>query len=136
MITIDLLVSLTICVVEQEQPKIERMGFIWLYAGYAKMTKIYEGSRTIDGITVSVDGKPLDERYNVHRFTKMGFEWAFEGKEPQQLALAVLVDHLRDGQKALGLSKAFMCTIIANLDNDWLMTSEDVERAITEIRPN
>ena len=37
--------------------------------------KLYEGRRTIDGLVVTVDGRRLDERYDVKRFTKFGFEW-------------------------------------------------------------
>ena len=32
--------------------------------------KRYEGKRTIDGLVVTVDGKQLDEHYEVKRFTK------------------------------------------------------------------
>ena len=55
--------------------------------------KTYEGKRTIDGLVVTVDGKPLDEHYDVKRFTKYGFEWNYEGESPQQLALAILADY-------------------------------------------
>ncbi len=33
--------------------------------------KIYEGKRTIDGLLVTVDGRRLDEHYQVKRFTNM-----------------------------------------------------------------
>ena len=59
--------------------------------------KTYCGVRTIDGLKVTVDGDPLDERYDVKQFTSWGFEWTYEGAEPQQLALAILADHLGDG---------------------------------------
>jgi hypothetical protein len=58
--------------------------------------RTYEGTRSIDGLVVTVDGKPLPERYEVQRFTKWGFEWTYEGASPQQLALAILFDHLGD----------------------------------------
>ena len=45
--------------------------------------KTYEGKRTIDGLVVTVDGKPLSEHYHVERFTKFGFEWTYEGHSPQ-----------------------------------------------------
>ncbi len=60
----------------------------------------YEGKRTIDGLVVTVDGKRLDEHYEVKRFTKFGFEWTYEGDSPQQLALAILYDHLGDKERA------------------------------------
>jgi Family of unknown function (DUF6166) len=87
----------------------------------------YEGKRTIDGLVVTVDGRRLDEHYDVKRFTKYGFEWTYEGDSPQQLALAILVDHLGDKDRAIKLSGPFMKKIVANLDNDWTLSSEDVD---------
>ena len=52
--------------------------------------KTYEGKRTIDGLRVTVDGRPLPEHYEVKKFTSYGFEWTYEGESPQQLALAIL----------------------------------------------
>ena len=89
--------------------------------------KTYEGRRTIDGLVVTVDGKRLDEHYDVKRFTKYGFEWTYEGESPQQLALAILCDHLGDNKKALELSEYFMKAIVANLDNDWTLSGNDID---------
>ena len=89
--------------------------------------KIYEGKRTIDGLVVTVDGKKLDEHYEVKRLTKYGFEWTYEGESPQQLALAILYDHLGDKELAIALSEPFMKAVIANLDNDWTLTSADID---------
>src|SRR5829696_3673177 len=89
--------------------------------------KTYEGKRTIDGLVVTVDGKPLDEQYDVQRFTKYGFEWTYEGDSPRQLALAILVNYLGDNARALRLFEPFMKQIIANLDNDWRLTGDEIE---------
>jgi hypothetical protein len=95
--------------------------------------KRYEGARTIDGLAVTVDGQRLDEHYEIRQYTKWGFEWAYEGASPQQLALALLYDHLGDSGRAVRLSEPFMRRIVADLDNDWTLTSEDIERAIRAI---
>jgi hypothetical protein len=95
--------------------------------------KTYEGSRKFDGLVVTVDARPLGEHYEVHRFAKWGFEWTYEGPEPRQLALAILYDHLGDATRAMRLSDPFMRKVVANLDNDWTLTSDDVERAIAGI---
>jgi hypothetical protein len=95
--------------------------------------KVYEGKRTIDGLVVTVDGQPLDEHYEVKRFTKFGFEWTYEGDSPQQLALAILVDYLGDNARAIRLSEPFMKTIVANLDNDWQLTGAEVDAAVRSI---
>jgi hypothetical protein len=94
--------------------------------------KTYEGRRTIDGLVVTVDGRPLSEHYDVKRFTTYGFEWTYEGESPQQLALAILYDHLGDKDRAIALSENFMKRVVANLDNDWTLTSAEVDAAIKE----
>ena len=88
---------------------------------------IYEGRRTIDGLVVTADGKRLDEHYEIKRFTRFGFEWTYEGDSPQQLALAILFDRLGNKERAIQLSQPFMQTVIANLDNDWKLTSEEID---------
>jgi hypothetical protein len=94
--------------------------------------KSYSGSRTIDGIRVTVDGQPLDERYDIQRFTNSGFEWTYDGDAPRQLAMALLADHLGDGSKALELSEGFMKAVISNLDNDWTITAEEIESFLND----
>jgi hypothetical protein len=96
----------------------------------------YEGKRTIDGLVVTVDGRRLDERYDVKRFTKYGFEWTYEGDSPQQLALAILFEHLSDKERAIALSQPFMRKIVANLDNDWTLGSDEIAAFIGETEKN
>jgi hypothetical protein len=92
--------------------------------------KMYQGKRTIDGLVVTVDGRPLSEHYEVKRFTKYGFEWTYEGDSPQQLALAILVDYLSDSARAIRLSEPFMKQVVANLDNDWQLSGDEVAAAV------
>lgn len=94
---------------------------------------VYEGKRTIDGLVVTAGGRKLDEHYEVKRFTRYGFEWTYEGESPQQLALAILVEHLGDKERALRLSGPFMKSVVANLDNDWKLSGDEIDRAITAI---
>jgi len=102
----------------------------------AKSVKTYRGTRDIDGLKVTVDGQRLPEHYDIKQFTKWGFEWTYEGTSPQQLAFAILYDHLGDKERAIALSEAFMKAVIADLDNDWTLTEEEVNRAIKEMRPS
>ena len=95
--------------------------------------KRYSGARTMDGIKVLVDGKPLDEGFAIKTFCDAGFEWTYEGAGPAQLALALLADHLGDGQKALALTEPFMRDVVANLENDWELTSEEIDQALAKI---
>ncbi len=93
----------------------------------------YEGKRTIDGLVVTVDGRPLPEHYEIKRFTRFGFEWTYEGESPRQLALAILADHLGDTERAIRLSEPFMKTIVANLDNDWRLTGAEIDAAVRDL---
>ena len=95
--------------------------------------KTYEGKRTIDGLVVTVDGKRLDEHYDVKRFTKFGFEWTYEGDSPQQLALAILYDHLGNKERAVRLSAPFMTAVVANLDNDWTLGSQEIDAFLRDV---
>ena len=95
--------------------------------------KTYQGTRSMDGLKVTVDGKPLPEHYEVKQFTTWGFEWTYEGDSPQQLALAILYDHTGDKTRSIGLSEAFMKKVVADLDNDWTLTSDQIDSAIAEI---
>jgi Family of unknown function (DUF6166) len=92
--------------------------------------KIYEGGRGLAGAQVTVDGEPLDPRFDVKCFSPMGFEWTYEGDGPRQLALALLCDHLGDPRRALELIEGFMRSVVAELDNAWMLTSEEIEAAL------
>ena len=37
--------------------------------------KIYEGGRSLDGAVVTVDGAPLNPRFDLKRYSPAGFEW-------------------------------------------------------------
>jgi hypothetical protein len=92
--------------------------------------KVYEGGRSLDGAVVTVDGRPLNPRFDLKQFSRMGFEWTYEGDGPRQLALALLADHLRDDQKALALTERFMREVVSVLDNAWRMTGEEIDAAL------
>jgi hypothetical protein len=92
--------------------------------------KQYDGTRTIDGIVVTVDGTPLNERFDIQIFDDKGFEWSYEGSAPRQLALALLADHFGNADQAREKVETFMTKTIANLDNDWTLTSQDIDEAL------
>jgi hypothetical protein len=95
--------------------------------------KVYEGSRSLAGAVVTVDGKPLPPRFDLKRLSPAGFEWTYEGAGPAQLALALLADHFGDDQKALLHYEAFMREVVAELDNAWRLTSADIDAALKRI---
>ena len=92
--------------------------------------KVYEGGRSLDGAVVTVDGAPLNPRFDLKRFSAMGFEWTYEGDGPRQLALALLADHLGDDAQALALTERFMREVVSVLDNAWRMTGEEIDAAL------
>ena len=95
--------------------------------------RVYEGGRSLDGAVVTVDGTPLDPRFDVRRFSRMGFEWTYEGDGPRQLALALLCDHLGDTRRALDLTEEFMRSVVAELDNAWRLTTKEIDVALRDI---
>lgn len=96
--------------------------------------KTYEGRRTIDGLVVTVDGNRLPEHYEVKQFTRHGFEWTYDGESPQQLALAILFDYLGDRDRAIAVSAPFMTDVVANLDNDWKLTGDEIDAYLRKHR--
>jgi hypothetical protein len=96
--------------------------------------KKYVGDRTIDGIAVTVDGEPLPPHYDQLKLTEHGFEWSYEGPEPAQLAFALLYDHLGDAAAAKQLHRALMERVVANFNNEWELTSDDLDDAISILR--
>lgn len=92
--------------------------------------KTYLGDRTIDGVAVTADGEPLAPRDDLKDFSGPDFEWSYEGDAPSQLAFALLVDHLGDPKQAEALTPRFMRDVVANFQNEWEMTSEDIDRVL------
>lgn len=92
--------------------------------------KTYEGGRGLDGAVVTVDGRPLNPRFDLKRYSPAGFEWTYEGDGPRQLALALLADHLGDDAKAQALTETFMREVVSVLDNTWDLTGADIDAAL------
>jgi len=95
--------------------------------------KTYVGGRSLAGAEVTVDGRALDPRFDLKRLSPTGFEWTYEGNGPAQLALALLADHLGDDAQALRLYEPFMRAVVADLDNSWELTSDDIDGALQGI---
>ncbi|MGQ9367521.1 DUF6166 domain-containing protein [Azospirillum sp. ST 5-10] len=96
------------------------------------MSRTYRGDRTIDGVMVTVDGQPLAHRTDLKSIAGEDFEWSYEGDAPNQLALAILADHLGD-QRALALHDRFMRDVVANFSNEWEMTSADIDAFVESL---
>ena len=46
------------------------------------------------------------------------------------MALALLVDHLGEAEAAKRAVEPFMRAVVANFDNEWEMTSADIDAAL------
>jgi hypothetical protein len=97
--------------------------------------KTYVGGRSLAGAEVTVDGRPLDPRFDLKRLSPTGFEWTYEGSGPAQLALALLADHLGDDARALARYEQFMRAVVAELDNSWELTSGEIDAALASLAP-
>ncbi len=95
--------------------------------------KLYEGGRGLGGAQVTVNGRPLDPRFDVRRYSPAGFEWTYEGDGPRQLALALLCDHLGNTERALALVEPFMRGVVAQLDNAWELSAEEMDVELRSI---
>lgn len=92
--------------------------------------KHYAGGRGLAGAQVTVDGRPLDPRFDLRRFSPAGFEWTYVGDGPRQLALALLCEHLGDDARALALTEPFMRAVVSELDNAWELSSAEIDAAL------
>lgn len=54
--------------------------------------KTYAGRCDDKTETVTVDGIPLDPRFNLAMHSPSGFSWGYGGSGPAQLAIAILAD--------------------------------------------
>lgn len=92
---------------------------------------IYHG--TTDGV-VKVDGELLPPRNDLLNHSPSGFQWGYGGSGPAQLALAILAHHLGEDKAATVHYQEFKTDIIANLEDNWAMTTEDVQNALEAIQ--
>jgi hypothetical protein len=97
--------------------------------------KIYTGARSESGVTVLVDGRPLDWFLDWHDHSPTGFEWGHDGSGPAQLALAILADFWGPPCRSLVMTRyqKFKMDIVANFQPEgWKLTGERIEKWLTE----
>jgi len=94
--------------------------------------KVYAGKRGDDTVEVTVDGKPLDPRADLRNFGADRFEWGYEGSGPNQLAFAILADHM-GAEGALTHYRRFVRDVIAEIgDDEWRLTTDAVAARLRE----
>ncbi|MEZ4742317.1 MAG: DUF6166 domain-containing protein [Bdellovibrionota bacterium] len=102
--------------------------------------KRYTGQRTDRQTFVVVQVENADHEYllnpriDLKNHSPDGFEWGYGGSGPAQLAFAILADHLEDDGRAEDTYQRFKELVIAPLkDEAWVLTSQQVDRALKEI---
>ena len=101
-----------------------------------KAEAIYRGLRTPNGALVTCDGKQLQTRTDLRKYSTTDFEWGHDGAGANQLALAILADFCGD-DKAMDLHQTFSRDIVSSLGSmKWEMNSamliEWVRKALKE----
>jgi hypothetical protein len=94
-------------------------------------SKTYGGIRTGSTVSVTVNGCALNPRLDLWNHSPSGFEWGYGGSGPAQLALAILADHLGDGELAVELHQEFKFQVVARLQRErWTLASGEIDQAI------
>jgi hypothetical protein len=115
------------------------------------MAKIYRGKRLEDGVDVSVLVIDIRNRKRVRPLRHIpfhspdGFAWGYQGSGPADLALAMLVDYLRErpprtgwlageqcsrwtvGSRAFTLHQDFKREVVAQFGDDWELSGLHLE---------
>ncbi len=102
----------------------------------------YTVTREAKRAVVTVDGTPLPERQDLVNYSPQGFEWAYAGSGPSQLALAILANHFHhagdEGElaeaKALALYQDLKLKLVVTLPKEgWQLTSHVVADTVSMV---
>ncbi|AUX09921.1 hypothetical protein AArcSl_2298 [Halalkaliarchaeum desulfuricum] len=78
-------------------------------------------------VEVTVDGEPLDKRYDLLSANPTGFEFGYGGSGPAQLAIAILA-HAYDDEFACEWYQRFKREVVAQLpEGGWVLTKDDLD---------
>lgn len=93
--------------------------------------KTYEGRREGPRRIVTIDGKPLNPRFDLRNYSPSGFEWGYGGSGPAQLALAILAEHLGNEGLAEDLHQRFKWAVVATLPHsNWKLISDEIDQVL------
>ncbi len=96
--------------------------------------KTYDGRRQQGHAVVTVNGQPLDPRFDLWNHSPTGFEWGYGGSGPAQLALALLADALGEDDLACRWHQDFKRAAVARLAHDgWTLTDEQIRRSVQSL---
>jgi len=94
----------------------------------SKHERFFRGERFGNGdCLITVDGKPLDPRFDLRNHSPAGFNWGYGGSGPAQAALAILADALGDDEATVLFYQDFKWMVISHIDTDeFAMSQADV----------
>lgn len=91
----------------------------------------YEGHHTghLVWYECTLNGKPFDPApsQKIRNHSPDGFAWGYNGSGPHQLALGILLEETDDAEFAQKHYVQFLKDIVSRLDNDFRITSADLE---------
>jgi len=99
---------------------------------------IYQGRRDPtapvgEEVEVTVNGKPLECRYDLLSASPSGFEFSYGGSGPAQLAIAILA-HAHGDEFAGDHYQQFKQEVVAELPEDgWTLTMRDLDAWAEEV---
>lgn len=102
----------------------------------------YEGKREERNAVVNVDGSSLPARHDLANHSPQGFEWAYQGGGPAQLALSILAHYFHNtgncrelaDKKALALYQEFKAKLVATLPKEgWRLDTHVVADTVDMI---
>jgi hypothetical protein len=97
--------------------------------------KRYEGKRQGYVVSVTVDGRRLNPRFDLWNHSPTGFEWGYNGSGPAQLALAILADHCGNNEQALNFYHRFKWAVVARFPHrSWRLTSGQIDLLLQKLR--
>ncbi|WP_312909961.1 DUF6166 domain-containing protein [Natronosalvus caseinilyticus] len=83
--------------------------------------------------TVSVDGDPLNSRYDLLPASRSEIEWGYGGSGPAQLAIALLA-HAVDDEAACDHYQRFKRDVVAELpEKGWALRAADLDAWYEEV---
>ncbi len=95
--------------------------------------KLYEGRRSYGTLLVTVNGQPLNPRFDLRNHSPTGFEWGYGGIGPAQLALAILADCVGDNL-ALRHHQDFNRAVVAKLPHKhWTLTEQQILKTFASL---
>lgn len=93
----------------------------------------FEATRCKHANIVTYSGKLLDPAYDLHVFTRFGFDWGDEREGSAQLALAMIWAVTLDEHLTLACADDFRYGMVAALRRDsWQMPDDDVRKWVRD----